>query len=166
MTTSENAIDVQIRLALVGEAEQLTALSIASKARWGYTPEQVAAWRGELAVQADDIFSGRVHVAVVEEEVVAVMVLLPAKMTWKLSHLFVAEAWMHQGIGKKLFQFAVELAQQQDARAISINADPNAERFYLSCGAIRSYSIAAPIPENEHRIRPQMLFMIPAQKTL
>ncbi len=73
---------------------------------------------------------------------------------------------MKRGIGKKLFQSAVELAQQQDARAISINADPNAERFYLSCGAIRSYSIAAPIPENEHRIRPQMLFMIPAQKTL
>jgi len=160
-----NVTELRIRQAHPGEAEELTRLATASKAHWNYTKEQLALWRGELSVPADVIFNGRAYVGEIDHTLVAMMVLAPAKITWKLSHFFVSPDRLNQGIGKKMFNYAIEIAQKQGARAFAIDADPNAEPFYLACGAIRSHAIAAPIADDANRIRPQMLFTIQAKKS-
>jgi hypothetical protein len=44
--------------------------------------------------------------------------------------------------------------------ALAIDADPNAEAFYLAKGARRIGEIAAPIEGHPDRVRPQMLLPI------
>jgi len=155
---------MQIRQAQVGEANELTQLAMQSKAHWNYTAEQIQHWRAELTVPPDLIFAGNTYVGVIDNVIVAMMALIPAAMTWKLEYFFVSPAHMDQGIGKEMFQFAIDQARDRGARAVTIDADPHAERFYLACGAIRSYTKAAPIADDSSRIRPQMLFLIPSKK--
>ena len=164
MTNADNVTDLRMRQAQISEADELAHLAMASKAHWNYTPEQLAMWRGELTVPPDAIFNGRAYVGEIDRTLVAMMVLIPAKITWRLSHFFVAPNRMKQGIGKAMFDYAIATAQKQGARAIAIDADPNAEPFYLACGAIRSHAIAAPIGDDANRIRPQMLFAMQAKK--
>jgi hypothetical protein len=59
-----------------------------------------------------------------------------------------------------MWRYALQLAKNQGARTMLIDADPNAEPFYLSRGAVRVGEIAAPIEGNNQRIRPQMIFYI------
>ncbi len=160
-----NLSNLRIRPAHTGEADELTRLATASKAHWNYSPEQLALWRGELTVPPDVIFNGRAYVGEIDHTLVAMMVLAPAKITWKLSHFFVAPDRLNRGIGKAMFKHAIGIAQKQGARAFAIDADPHAEPFYLACGAIRSHAIAAPIADDANRIRPQMLFTIQAKKS-
>jgi GNAT superfamily N-acetyltransferase len=164
MTNADNLPGLHIRQAQIGEADELTRLVMESKAHWDYTQEQLAMWRGELTVPSDVINAGQAYVGVIDGTLVAMMALIPAVMTWELSYFFVGPAWMKRGIGKSMFQFAIETAQKKGARAVRIDADPNAEPFYLSCGAIRSHVISAPIAADANRIRPQMLLVIPTRK--
>ncbi|PRC93492.1 GNAT family N-acetyltransferase [Solimicrobium silvestre] len=164
MTDADNLIGLHIRQAQITEADDLTRLAMESKAHWNYTAEQLALWRSELTVPHEVIAAGRAYVGEIDHTLAAMMVLSPAAMTWKLNYFFVGPAWMNRGIGKTMFQFAIEMARKQGARAVSIDADPNAEPFYLLCGAIRSHTINAPIAEDSNRIRPQMLFAIPTKK--
>jgi len=164
MTDTENPVGLRIRPAQISEAEALTQLAMDSKAHWNYTPQQLAIWRNELTVQPVAIQEGRAYVGEIDHTPVAVMVLSPAPIKWKLSHLFVGPKWMKQGIGKAMFECAIDVARKQGARAVVIDADPNSEPFYLACGAVRSYAINAPIEQDSNRIRPQMLFSIPSRK--
>jgi hypothetical protein len=43
-----------------------------------------------------------------------------------------------------------------------VDADPNAESFYLDCGADRCGGVSAPLPEQPDRVRPQFAFKIEA----
>lgn len=160
MTEENQTTAPQVRLARVGEAQILTELAMRSKAQWNYSAEQLAMWRGELTVPPELIFAGNMWVGVIEDQIVAMMALIPAVMTWKLDFFFVAPDHMNQGVGAHMFQHAVDQARAGRARAIAVDADPNAERFYLSCGAIRSYVKAAAIADDSTRIRPQMLYLI------
>lgn len=160
MINTDSNTGLQIRQAQPHEANALTQLAMQSKAHWNYSPEQLAMWRGELTVPLEKIESGAAYVGEINHEIVAMMVIVPATIKWKLDYFFVAPSHMEQGIGKEMFNFALALARQRGARALTIDADPYAEPFYLACGAIRSHTIAAPIEADQNRVRPQMLFTI------
>ena len=57
---------------------------------------------------------------------------------------------------------ALETAARGGAASVSVDGDPNAERFYLACGAERRGEIAAPIPGEPGRVRPQFAFALRA----
>jgi GNAT superfamily N-acetyltransferase len=155
---------LQIRPAYASESHMLTELACASKAHWNYSAEQIKLWRAELTVHADQFSAGNVYVGVIDNVIVAMMALQPAKMTWKLDHFFVDPNHLRQGIGKTMFDYAIQTAAQRGARAVSIDSDPHAEKFYLECGAVRSFAKAAPIEGDNDRIRPQMLYLIVTKK--
>jgi GNAT superfamily N-acetyltransferase len=52
-----------------------------------------------------------------------------------LEHLWVQLRSLHGGVGRKLFEHAVQLATERGAQRIEIEADPNAEAFYQKMGA-------------------------------
>ncbi len=164
MSNVNNATGLRIRPAQIGESDDLTQLAIDSKAHWNYTPEQIQMWRAELTVPIDAITSGRTYVGEIDYNIVAMMVLTPAALKWRLDYFFVAPAQIGQGIGKAMFQQAIDMAKKGGARAVTIDADPHDESFYVDCGAVRSHTVAAPIPDDSSRIRPQMLFLIPTRK--
>jgi GNAT superfamily N-acetyltransferase len=62
-----------------------------------------------------------------------------------LEHLWVTPEHMGTGVGRALFEHAVRRAASMGAETLKIEADPNAEGFYLRMGARRVGEITYPL---------------------
>ena len=147
----------KIRRALPSEAAALSALAFEAKALWPYTPAQLALWRDELTVLPATIATHATYVAEMEKTIVGFFVLERALPHWRLEHLWVSPSRVGLGVGRALLAYASSLAAQGGSTAIAIDADPNAEAFYLECDASRVGTVAAPIEGAPDRVRPQLL---------
>jgi GNAT superfamily N-acetyltransferase len=94
----------------------------------------------------------------VDGRVAGFYTLVPAPRDWELDNLWVHPRWMAQGIGRALLRHALEAARSGGASRVRVDSDPNAEPFYLACGALRTGSVPAPIPGDPGRARPQLEF--------
>ena len=151
-------LHVEIRPAQVDEAAQLSALALQAKAHWGYSTEILESWKELLAVSAADVASKHVYVGTIAGEIVAFYSLAPSPASWELDHLWVAPRFMHRGLGRELLAHALALARRGGAAPITVDADPNAELFYVARGATRYGEVPAPIPGQPARVRPQLVF--------
>ena len=151
-------LHVEIRPAQVDEAAQLSALALEAKAHWGYPAETLESWRELLAISAAEVASKRVYVGLIDGEIVAFYSLAPSPMSWELDNLWVSPRFMHRGLGRELLAHALASARRAGAARITVDADPNAESFYVACGATRYGEVPAPIPGQPERVRPQLAF--------
>jgi len=126
------ASDVTVRGARAGEAAALTALSVRSKAHWGYDDAFMRSSQASLTVGDADIAAGRVLVAERDRLVFGVARVEP---DGELGLLFVDPRTINRGVGRALFEAAVALARRLGARRMAILADPNAAPFYERMGA-------------------------------
>jgi ribosomal protein S18 acetylase RimI-like enzyme len=149
---------VNIRPAQGCEAEALTAIALEAKAHWGYPADTIQSWKEELTVSTQTITSRPTFVAVIGDEVVGFYSLSPSHHSWGLDHLWVLPRFMDRGLGRALLAHALETAARGGASSVTVDADPNAESFYLACGADRYGEIPAPIPGQPERVRPQLAF--------
>ena len=149
---------MQIRPAQANEAELLSGLAGKAKAHWGYSPETTKMWRRELSISAAEVTSRPVFVGTLDQQVVGFYSLMPSAQAWELDNLWVLPEFMHRGIGRALLSHALETAIRGGASSVTVDADPNAEAFYLGCGAIRRGEVRAPIPGQPQRVRPQLAF--------
>jgi ribosomal protein S18 acetylase RimI-like enzyme len=147
---------MRIRRAHESEASALSALAVISKQYWGYTPQDIERWSPLLAVSSHDIASKPTLVAEVENEIVGFYMLVPKPQAWELDHLWVSPKFARRGIGRALLDHAANSALLAGVSTIVIDADPNAEPFYVACGAFRQGVVAAPITGNPARFRPQL----------
>lgn len=157
---------LRFRPAVAADADRLSAIALASKAHWGYAPEQLAAWREDLAITPQLIATARVGVAELAGEAVGTWVLQPGAGTWTLAHLWLLPQHIGQGLGRAMLDHAMTDAAAQGARRFAIDADPHAEAFYLACGAHRVGAEPAPLPGAPDRVRPQLLLPLPAPETM
>ena len=151
---------MRIRRARESEASALSALAVTSKQYWGYSPQDIERWRPLLAVSPKDIASNPTFVAEVENEAVGFYLLVPRPQVWDLEHLWVWPKFARRGIGRALLAHAVNSARLAGMSTIFIDADPNAEPFYVACGAFRQGVVAAPITCNPARFRPQLSLQV------
>jgi molybdenum cofactor cytidylyltransferase len=149
---------MNIRPAQEHEAGALSALALKSKAYWGYSADAIESWRQELSVSGETIGSRPTFVAAVGDEIAGFYSLVPSTQSWKLDHLWVLPQFMDRGIGRALVAHALETALRGGAPCVTVDADPNAESFYLASGADRCGEVPAPIPGQPGRVRPQLSF--------
>ncbi|MFF8710927.1 GNAT family N-acetyltransferase [Streptomyces sp. NPDC015184] len=128
---------MDVRPARDGEAGELTELALASKGHWGYDAEFLAACREELTMRPADI--GRLRTRVAEEDgrVLGFTTLEGAPPQGALGMMFVAPEALGRGIGRLLFEHTMTEARRLGFVRLTIDADPNAEPFYLAMGAVR-----------------------------
>ncbi|MBY8881122.1 GNAT family N-acetyltransferase [Actinacidiphila acidipaludis] len=131
----------RVRPARPDEAELLTALVLRSKAHWGYDAAFMAACRDELAVTAEKVAEHRT--AVVElaggegPATVAGMVTVEGEPPHgAIGMLFVDPGAMGRGVGRLLYGHALRVAAGLGITRLSIDADPYAEAFYRTMGAV------------------------------
>ena len=162
----ERRPSASIRRARPDEAEAINALVVRAKAHWGYARDQIEAWRRDLEVSVVDINTRPCFVAVDERDVpIGFAALATASSQWELDNLWVEPAAMRRGIGRQLLHAALHAARQGRADAVSVDADPNASAFYEACGARAAGEVAAPLPRQATRARPQFVFDLPAIRT-
>jgi len=145
---------MQIRAALATEAGELTQIAFSAKAYWGYSNALMEIWRSNLIVSAESIHHLPSFVAEVHGRIAGFYQLKTTATPWELDHLWVRPEYMRQGIGRALLAHATQQAMAAGVPVLAIDSDPNAECFYLACGAHRVGSVAAPLAGNQKRIRP------------
>ena len=129
-----------LRPAHLVECDVLDALCFRSKAHWGYDAAFMESVRDQIRVNAEAVRAGRVWVAVDGNNdrpcgVVEVDPLDAAAAD--LTLLFVDPARLRQGIGRVLYEKALDLAHRLGARELLIDSDPQAAAFYATMGASR-----------------------------
>ncbi len=142
-----------IRPAKPDEAEMLSEIAMEAKRYWDYPPEVIDSWHSTLTLGAAQIDLSPPFVAEQDAEIVGFYQLIPDGECIELEHMWVKPQYMHKGIGKELMAHAIASAKARGAKRMSIDADPNAAAFYLSCGAYRVGEMHAPIPGNAQRVR-------------
>ena len=149
---------MEIRAARRSEHEILSSIARASKAHWGYSAEAMAGWEQELTITADSIATRPTFVAEVDGHVAGFFQLASVEQGIEIDHFWVAPAFMRLGVGRALLRRAAEQAANLGFTRLEIDADPHAEAFYLACGARPTGAvIAAPVPGDPERCRPQLL---------
>ncbi len=145
---------MHIRPARVEEADLLTELAMRSKAHWGYDDAFMAACRDELTIRPEHI--PRVDVAALDDGRVIGMVRLEHE---SIEDMFVAPEAIGTGVGRVLFRHAVRRAAEEGMTRLLIDADPNAEGFYSSMGAVKIG--ASPSGSIAGRMLPQLELSVP-----
>lgn len=127
-----------IRRARPDEAEALCAIAFRSKAHWGYSDELMEACREELSVTGEDVEQHPVFVVHEGAEPLGFYTLEPLPDgAIELGHLFVEPRAIGRGLGAQLMAHACDQARARGHRLLVIQSDPNAEGFYVGCGAKR-----------------------------
>ena len=136
-----SAGDLQVRIirARSADADTLTAIAFAAKRHWDYPLHWMEAWRDDLTIRPEFIAgqAQAVYTAQSAGKAVGFYALICTDSQAVLEHLWVLPEAMGRGIGRALFQHAVQQARSLGAATLEVTADPNAESFYLHMGARR-----------------------------
>lgn len=127
-----------IRRARPDEADLLSALAFRSKAHWGYPKSFMEACRSELTLSPSYIDAHPTFDIELEGVVVGFYSLeaLSANQV-ELGYLFVEPAHIGRGFGRRLMEHAKREARALGYRAMVVQGDPHAERFYRAAGGRR-----------------------------
>ncbi len=122
----------------VEDNEILTKITIASKAYWGYSDEQMQNWSELLTVTKNYIETNRVYKLLVDNLTVGYYsyIYLNEKVV-KLDNLFVLPNYIGRGLGKLLMNDFLYRIKNTERNEIVLDSDPNAERFYEYFGFIK-----------------------------
>ncbi len=126
---------MQILRAQPSDASTLSAIAREAKAHWGYPRAWLDQWRDLLTITPELVAEQETFVAVVDRRLAAFYALEERDRGLFLEHLWVLPEHMRRGLGRKLFQHALERARSLGAARLTIEADLNAESFYRHMGA-------------------------------
>lgn len=137
---------VVLRPAAVTDVECLSELAVRAKAHWGYDEDFIEACREELRVRSGAIDTHRLTTAVdvTSGRIVGFYGLSGTSSDdAELSELFVEPDVMGTGVGRRLFDDAVRVAEDAGFTRLRIEADPFASSFYEHMGAARTGTTGA-----------------------
>jgi GNAT superfamily N-acetyltransferase len=152
---------ITIRPAAPSEADVLTGLALAGKRHWGYPESWLEAWRGLLTITPDDLTAHVVSCA--EDETGKVIGFYAMERNGdhcRLEHLWLDPSLIGRGLGLQLFEHAVRSARAMGAAELLIEAEPNAEGFYLHMGAVRVGETVSRLTGTV-RVLPQLRYPLP-----
>lgn len=145
-----------IRAAVPAEATELSAISMAAKAAWGYAAADLARWKPDLSITQESIAALPTFIAERNTEPAAFYQIQTNTTPFELEHFWVHPKHMRQGIGRAMFRHCAALLKASGQTLLAIDADPNAEPFYLARGAVKVGEVATPVQGHPHRVRPQL----------
>ena len=130
-------MNFRLRPAAPHELATLSALCLRSKAHWGYDAAFLAACRDELTLTAQDLAQTALCVAECGAVPAGLAQVSRDQDPADLLKFFVDPPFIGAGLGRRLFGWALDETRAQGRSALMIEADPDAEGFYLAMGATR-----------------------------
>ncbi len=116
-------------------AHNLTEITITAKRHWNYPERWMQIWLPSLTITSQYIESHEVWMMVVADKPVAYYSFDENEGGHWLDNLWVLPEYMGQGIGRVLFEHAIERCKIRHVYVLKIEADPNAQSFYERMGA-------------------------------
>jgi ribosomal protein S18 acetylase RimI-like enzyme len=127
-------MNLQIRRATPEQADELSRIALAAKAHWGYPQRWLEIWRLQLTFSPQYFEENKGWVAHVDGAPIGFYTLQEKDGTASIENLWVLPEYMGKGVGKALFQHAVELSRGRGNTILQLEADPNAVPFYEKMG--------------------------------
>lgn len=129
--------ELTLRRARPDEAGTLSDLALAAKGFWGYDVAFLEACRAELTFSPDDVARRRFVVAEVGGLVVGFYSVDGVPAVGELGNMWVRPSEIGTGLGRAMWQDAMDVAAAAGFEQLDIGAEPNAEGFYRKMGARR-----------------------------
>ena len=148
-------MSIHIRRARPDEAELLTSLAHAAKRHWNYPEKWIEQWKADLTISPEFIHHNDVYVALIEGVLGGCCALVMSESLAEIEHMWIDPQQMGQGVGRALFEHAIQRARQLGLTELELSADPNAEGFYRRMGAVRIGEVNADM-DGESRVLPRM----------
>jgi GNAT superfamily N-acetyltransferase len=139
------------------DADALTEIAYAAKRHWGYPERWIESWRDILTIRAEFIAANVTYCAIEDSRAVGFYLLTTESDGLHLDHFWITPGAMGRGIGRVLFEHALEQTRRLGHRTIKIEADPNAEGFYVRMGA-RRVGVTVTSIEGQERELPLLLY--------
>lgn len=140
---------MKIRRAQESDAAELTRIAHEAKRHWGYPERWIELWRDDLTLSPEFVKGNEVYLVEEGGEALGFYGLAAGS----LEHLWIRPAAMGKGLGRLLFEHARAVAAAAGLSVLQIDADPNAEAFYLNMGAVRVGEVRSEI-DGQPRVRP------------
>lgn len=117
------------------DSELLTTITKRSKAYWGFSEEILKEWENLLSISKDYIEKNKVYKLVENENIIGYYSYFSIdEVTIKLDNLFILPEFIGKGFGKTLMNDFLEKANRLGIKKITLDAEPNAEKFYKNFG--------------------------------
>lgn len=113
----------------------MTEIALASKGHWGYDEAFMVGVAAVMAIEPKYIAKHEVWVLVADGRPVGFYAVVVDGDTAELDHLWLLPSTIGHGLGRKLFEHAVERAKAHGAIRMEWEAEPNAIGFYRRMGA-------------------------------
>ena len=121
--------------ALTTDANTLTKLTLRSKSYWGYSEAQIEEWVEELTITKKYIEENQIFKLVLDDQLVGFYAFgTESETAVKLNYLFVEPKYIGKGYGKILIVDCIDRIRTAGYIRITLDADPNAEKFYSKNG--------------------------------
>jgi len=131
------AAEPVIRRAVVGDAARLTDLALRSKAVWDYDAAFMDACRVELTITAESIRRRPTFLLDDRGRLAGFYQLRLAGPSAEVAQFFIAPDALRSGLGRRLWRHLEKTARNAGAHRLEVDADSNAEGFYLAMGMAR-----------------------------
>ncbi len=128
-------IEVRVRKARIVELDLLSDLCMRSKAVWGYDKKFMDACRSELTLHPQELVQTQIAVAEDSGNIIGMAQVLVKEDSSELLKLFIEPESIGSGIGRLLFEWALQATRARGAKQMTMEADPGAADFYRKMGA-------------------------------
>lgn len=151
---------VELAPAVVSDAARLSHIARAAKAHWGYPDAWLQQWAAQFEITAEFLEQHWACVARVGETPIGFVAIDQTFVPPEIVHLWLLPQYHGAGIGRRLVEAAIDEARRRGIRTLAVESDPNAETFYLACGAARAGAVPAPMDGASHRVLPRLAFNV------
>lgn len=115
--------------------ELLTTITKMSKAYWGFSDEILQEWEHLLTIAKDYIEKNKVYKLIQNDQIIGYYSYFSTdENTIKLDNIFILPEFIGKGFGKILMNDFLKNIKQLDINKVTLDAEPNAEKFYKTFG--------------------------------
>jgi N-acetylglutamate synthase-like GNAT family acetyltransferase len=115
--------------------EILTSITKKSKAYWGFSEDILKEWEHLLTITKDYIEKNKVYKLVQNEQIIGYYSYFSTdENTIKLDNIFILPEFIGKGFGKILMNDFLKNIKQIGIIKVTLDAEPNAEKFYMTFG--------------------------------
>ena len=117
------------------DAEKITDLTFRSKDYWNYGDKQIEEWKDDLTISSKYIDDNHVYKLTINDELIGFYAFQAENdKVVKLNFLFVEPKHIGAGYGKRLMVDFLKRIEKTNYEKVTLDADPNAEKFYKRIG--------------------------------
>ncbi|MCH2042897.1 MAG: GNAT family N-acetyltransferase [Saprospiraceae bacterium] len=126
---------MKIERAKYTDANELTNITLRAKGHWGYSEEQLEAWKEVLTIHAVYIEQNEVYTLIQHEKIIGYYSYTRIDGDKvELDNIFLEPECIGKGYGKIMMQHFFKQIKTEHYRTVRLEADPNAEQFYQKLG--------------------------------